>query len=209
VHARARVLQQLFSTVAYTVGRSDETPQWSPTTLRDYWQLGLPGEGSLLQTRYPGNNDRHQHLTMSAMYDTSLLAVDKHGLSKRLLKDWECSLVYTWFTGTPYSAWVEGDLNGDIDPFNDLVPGTTWNQYRSPYQASLDPRVARRFRVGPTARLSLIWEAFNLTNRPNYTAVDSRLLLLTVPGPTHNPQFGEPTRQLNGRVMQLAARISF
>ena len=209
LHARARVLQQLFSTIAYTVGRSDETPQWSPTTLRDYWQLGLPSEGSLLQTRYPGNNDRHQHLTMSAMYDTSILAVDKHGLSKRLVKDWECSLVYTWFTGTPYAAWVSGDLNGDIDPFNDLAPGTAWNQYRKPYQASFDPRVARRFRVGPTARFSLIWEAFNLTNRPNYTAVDNRLLLLTVPGPTQNPKFGEPTRQLNGRVMQLAARLTF
>ena len=209
VHTRARVLHQLFYTMAYTVARSDETPQWSPTILRDYWQLGLPSDGSLLQTRYPGNNDRHQHLTMSAMYDTSLLAVDKHGLSKRLLKDWEYSLVYTWFTGTPYDAWVEGDLNGDIDPFNDLAPGTTWNQYRKPYQASFDPRVARRFRIGPAARLSLIWEAFNLTNRPNYTAVDNTLLQLTVPAPTQNPKFGEPTRQLNGRVMQVAARVIF
>ena len=109
----------------------------------------------------------------------------------------------------PPDAWVEGDLNGDIDPFNDLAPGTTWNQYRKPYQASFDPRVARRFRIGPAARLSLIWEAFNLTNRPNYTAVDNTLLQLTVPAPTQNPKFGEPTRQLNGRVMQVAARVIF
>jgi hypothetical protein len=30
------------------------------------------------------------------MYDTSLLAVDRKGLSKRLIEGWEYGLVYTW-----------------------------------------------------------------------------------------------------------------
>jgi len=212
LHARARVLQQLFYTIAYTLSRSDETPQ-QPIGMV-FGDAGarrtLAIDGATLQTRYPGNNDQHQQLVISAMYDTSLLAVDKHGLSKRLLKDWEYGLVSRWHTGNPYSAYVNGDINGDFNAFNDLAPGTTWNQYRLPHQASLDPRIARRFHVGSTGQWSLIWEAFNLTNRPNYTAVNniqSTGLAPTVLVP--NPQFGQRTRQLNGRVMQLAARIAF
>jgi hypothetical protein len=204
LHARARVLQQLFYTIAYTVARSDETPQQplGMLFLCDTCERRLLAvDGTTLQTRYPGNNDQHQRLTVSAMYDTSLLAVDKHGLSKHLLKDWEYTLVYAWHTGNPYSAY--GGRNGDGDSFNDIAPGTTWNQFRLPYYGSFDPRVTRRVHVGG-AQLSLIWEAFNLTNRPNYIAVDTLLLPLRA-----NPQFGTPVAQLNGRVMQLAARVAF
>ena len=211
LHARARVLQQLFYTIAYTFARSDETPQ-QPIGMvfgDDGARRTLAVQGATLQTRYPGNNDEHQHLVASAMYDTSLLAVDKHGLSKRLLKDWEYGVVYRWHTGNPYSAYVNGDLNGDWNPFNDLAPGTTWNQYRLPYQGSFDPRVTRRFRFGSTSQLSLIWEAFNLTNRPNYTAVDNTRYLLVGSALVPNPDFGRKTGQLNGRMMQLAARLTF
>jgi hypothetical protein len=38
----------------------------------------------------------------------------------------------------PYSAYIDGDINGDRNAFNDVAPGTTWNQYRLPYQGSLD-----------------------------------------------------------------------
>jgi hypothetical protein len=213
VHTRARLLQQLFYNIAYTASRSDETPQWPPTTLRDYWQLGIPSQGSTLQTFYPGNNDQRHHLAMAAIYDTSLLAAGRQGLSKRLLEDWQYTLVYTRHTGERYSGWVNGDLNGDLDPFNDQAPDTINNQFRQPSEASLDARAARRFRIGGTAQLALMWEAFNLTNRPNYSAVDSTIFantfIATGVGLVHNPRFGEPTRQRNGRVMQLAARLTF
>ena len=211
VHARARVLQQLFYTIAYTFARSDETPQ-QPIGMvfgDDGARRTLAVQGATLQTRYPGNSDEHQHLVASAMYDTSLLAVDKHGLSKRLLKDWEYGVVYRWHTGNAYSAYVNGDLNGDWNQFNDLAPGTTWNQYRLPYQGSFDPRVTRRFRFGSTSQLSIIWEAFNLTNRPKYTAVDNTRYLLVGSALVPNPDFGRKTGQLNGRMMQLAARLTF
>jgi hypothetical protein len=62
--------------------------------------------------------------------------------------------------------------------------------------------VTRRLRIG-ASQVSLIWEAFNLTNRPNYIAVDNEKYS------SGNPQFGTPLAQLNGRVMQLAARLTF
>jgi hypothetical protein len=210
-HQRARVLQQLFYTIAYTFARSDDTPQ-EPIAMMFGGMNGrrsLAIQGQTLETRAPGNNDRHQHLTFSAMYDTTLLVVDRRGLSKRLLENWEYGLVYTWQTGLPYSAFVNGDLNGDGNAFNDLAPGTEWNQHRLPYQGSFDPRVARRFRVGRTRQLHVIWEAFNLTSRPNYTAADNTLFWLNGPSLVRNPLFGRKTAQADGRVMQIAARFTF
>jgi hypothetical protein len=211
LHARARVLQQLFYTIAYTFARSDDAPQ-EPIAMVFGGLNGrrsLAMQGQMLDTRAPGNNDRHQHLTVSAMYDTSLLVVDRRGLSKRLLENWEYGIVYTWQTGLPYSAFVNGDINGDGNAFNDLAPDTTRNQYRLPYQGSFDPRVARRFRVGGSRQLHVIWEAFNLMNRPNMTAADNTRLWLNGSTLTPNPLFGRATAQADGRVMQLAARLTF
>jgi hypothetical protein len=211
LHARARVLQQLFYTIAYTFARSDDTPQ-EPIAMVFGGMNGrrsLAIQGQMLDTRAPGNNDQHQRLTVSAMYDTSLLVVDRRGLSKRLLENWEYGVVYTWQTGLPYSAFVNGDINGDGNAFNDLAPDTTRNQYRLPYQGSLDPRVARRFRLGRSQQLHVIWEAFNLTNRPNVRAADNTLFWLNGSSLAPNPLFGRATAQADGRVMQIAARFTF
>ena len=210
VHARARVLQQLFYTIAYTFSRSDDTPQ-EPVTMvfGGLNDRGSLAQGHTLDTRAPGNNDQHHHLAISAMYDTSLLAVDRHGLSKRLIANWEYGLVYTLQSGQPYSAFVNGDINADRNAFNDLAPGTTRNQYRLPFQISLDPRVARRFALGRSRQLSVLWEAFNVTNRPNYTAVDNTSYSLSEAGLVRNPLFGRRTGQADGRMMQVAAKLTF
>jgi len=210
-HARARVLQQLFYTIAYTFARSDETPQ-EPIAMvfggtNDRRSLAM--QGSVLDVRAPGNNDQHHHLTLSAMYDTSLLAVDRHGLSKRLIGNWEWGLVWTLQSGQPYSAFVRGDINGDHNALNDLAPDTTRNQYRLPTRMSVDPRVARRIQFGRTRQLHVIWEAYNLSNRPNYTSVDNTLFWLDGSSLVRNPLFGRKTGQADARVMQLAARLTF
>lgn len=210
-HTRGRVLQQLFYTISYTVARSDETPQQPVGAVFGGFneRRSLAVQGNTLDTRAPGNNDQHQRLAVSMMYDTSLLTVDRHGLSKRLLENWEYGVVYTWQTGQPYTAYVDGDINGDRNAFNDLAPDATWNQYRLPYQSSLDPRVARRFGLGGSRQLHVIWEAFNVTNRPNYTAVDNTLYALRGSTLVRNPLFGRRTGQADGRIMQFAARLTF
>jgi len=210
-HTRGRLLQQLFYTIAYTFSRSSETPLQPIAMLfgglNDRGSLSV--QGNTLEKRAAGDADRHHQIAFSAMYDTSVLAVDRHGLSKRLIADWEWGLVYTLQTGRPYSAYVNGDINGDRNGFNDLATGTTWNQFRLPYQASLDPRIARRFQLGRSEQLLMIWEAFNIWNRPNYTAVDNTLYSISSGSLLRNPLFGRTTAQANGRVMQLAARLVF
>jgi hypothetical protein len=210
-HTRGRVLQQLFYTIAYTFSRSSETPLQPLAMpfggLNDRGSLSI--QGSTLEQREAGEGDRHHQIAISAMYDTSVLAVDRHGLSKRLISDWEWGLVYTLQTGRPYSGYVNGDVNGDRNMFNDLAPDTTWNQFRLPYQASLDPRITRRFQLGRSQQLLVIWEAFNISNRPNYTAADNTLFSLSSGFLVRNPLFGRPTAQASGRVMQVAARLVF
>jgi hypothetical protein len=219
VSLRTRVLNQLFFRGAYTVGRSDETPQQP---------LGMVFEGSndrrslaqgdLLNRRAPGNNDAHQRLDAGAAWDTRLAAMNRQGLAKTLLDDWMFAVVYTWQTSYPYTAFVAGDQNGDQNWLNDVAPGTKWNQYRLPYRGSFDPRATRRFDIGRTRQLELIWEAFNVTNRPNYTAADNTMYAVScldqprfpcTPELVSNPRFGRKTAQANGRMMQLAARFTF
>ena len=210
-HARGRVLQQLFYTIAYTFSRSSETPQQPVAMvfggLNERGSLSV--QGNTLDKRQAGDAGNHHQIAFSAMYDTSVLAIDKRGLSKRLISNWEWGLVYTLQTGRPFSAYVNGDINGDRNAFNDLPPDTTWNQYRLPFQASLDPRIARRFQLGRSQQLLVSWEAFNISNRPNYTAADNTRYSISSGLLTPNPLFGRPTAQANGRVMQLAARFLF
>ena len=117
--------------------------------------------------------------------------------------------MYTLQSGEPYSAYTNGDINGDHNAFNDLAPLTTRNRYRLPLQGSLDPRISRQFSIGPARELSLVWEAFNVTNRSNYTAVDDMLYVMSGSGLQRNPLFGRKTGQANGRVMQLAVKATF
>ena len=211
VHARGRLLQQLFYTTTYTYSRSSEAPQQPIAMvfggLNDRGSLSM--QGNTLERRAPSDADRHHDVSISTVYDTSMLAVNRRGLSKRLIANWEWGFVYSLQTGQPFSAYVNGDINGDRNAFNDLAPNTTWNQYRLPYQSSLDPRIARRFQVAGSRQLLVIWEAFNIWNRPNYTAVDNTLYSIGAGSLSPNPLFGRKTAQGNGRVMQLAARLIF
>jgi hypothetical protein len=210
LNERARVFQ-LFYTIAYTFSKGDETPQ-EPLGmifggLNGRRVLGIGGQS--LDTRAPGDNDRRHRVAASAMYDTSLWAAQHKGVTKMLFANWEISTRYTLQSGQPYSAYVDGDINADGNAFNDLAPGTTRNQYRMPWQASIDPRVSRQFHVGGARMLSLIWQAFNATGRPNYTAVDNTFYAVSGAGLAPNPLFGRTAAQTDQLTMQIAATFSF
>ena len=210
-HIRARLLNEVFFRSAYTYARADETPSEPIAvvfgTAGDRRALAV--QGSVLNVRAPANNDQRHHLTVATVWDSTLATVNRRGVAKTLLKDWQVALVYSWQTGNPYTAFVNGDINGDENTFNDVAPGTARNQYRLPFQSSFDPRVTRRIGLGGTREVSLIWEAFNLTNRANYTAADNTLYFWNGSTLVQNPAFGRRIAQLDGRVMQLAARIRF
>ena len=159
----------------------------------------------------PGQNDQRHRFVGSVVYSTGVFAERFDGFLRSVFDKWTLSAIYTVQSGQPYSAYVNTDINRDGNRFNDIAPGTQRNQYRYVAAASFDPRVARDVPLGRTARLTLIWEAFNLLNRDNYNLVnqvlynaDSTLTTLRL-----NSLFGDRLGTSDPRIMQLAAKLSF
>ncbi|HXD74183.1 MAG TPA: carboxypeptidase regulatory-like domain-containing protein [Vicinamibacterales bacterium] len=73
---------------------------------------------------------------------------------------------------------------------------------------SLNARVSRTFRVHRRARLELIAEAFNLTNRTNVVALNGNFGAGAYPS-APSPAFGQVTAVGDPRSLQLGARVGF
>jgi hypothetical protein len=195
--------------LAYTLARMNAT-SFGATSV----QFGTAADRNIFplmtqERRLPGDDDHRHHLVASLVYETTSRANLYSGFTRMLLRHWTLSFTYDVLSGAPYSAYVDADLNGDGNAFNDLAPGTTRNHYRLPWYMSFNPRAARDFRFGDNKKVTILWEAFNLTNRPNYVAVDDVLYTLTTTGLQSNPLFRRATAQDEGRMMQIAARLSF
>jgi hypothetical protein len=199
--------------VAYTLGKVEDTvPDATavvPEGSDDRKFASNPADFGADRTA--GNTDQRHRFVGSVIYTTDTFASRFGGWVEDVLSDWILSVIYTAQSGQPYSAYVATDINGDLNRFNDIAPGTTRNQFRFPTQASFDPRVARTIALGGTRELTLIWEAFNLLNRANYNVVQQTFYAAAVPTLTLTPntQFGQRLGQADPRIMQLAVKVSF
>jgi hypothetical protein len=57
--------------------------------------------------------------------------------------------------------------------------------------------------------VQLIWEAFNLFNRDNISAVDTTYYSVSGTTLTPGTTFGRPTASSGERIMQLAVKLRF
>lgn len=158
--------------------------------------------------RTAGNNDQRHRVVASGVYTIDRVAAGFEGPARALASGWWFSAVFVAQSGQPFSARVNGDLNGDGNPANDLVPGTRRNQHRLPAIVALDARIARDLPIGRT-RAQLIVEVFNLFNRDNIVAV--RPVQYALSGQALMPagDFRRAAATTGERIMQLAFRISF
>jgi carboxypeptidase family protein/TonB-dependent receptor-like protein len=122
----------------------------------------------------------------------------------------------------PFTPLAGADMNGDGLPFADrartdpLDPATSVgrNSERMNAEAQVDVRVSRRFALGSSVSVDVLFDAFNLFNRTNYLEINN------VFGPGAFP--GSPLRDNSGRVtygrfekaqaprqLQLGARLRF
>jgi len=105
----------------------------------------------------------------------------------------------------PYLPKSEWDQGRYLNPAAFTAPPTAAfgsvgrNSIVGPGYINLDLSIARGFKLGRT-RLDLRAEAFNLTNRRNYTIV-GRIL--------NDPTFGQLLSQADPRQWQLGARLTF
>jgi hypothetical protein len=162
--------------------------------------------------------DIPQRVVISPIWDSGRYEGGDSAFVRALLSDWTFSGIAQFQTGVAYSATVGADLNNDGNRFNDRLPNTRRNGYRTRDFYSLDARVARSFRLGETMRL--IAEGFNILNRANVTAANINLYsgFAAVPGATNRFSFTEPTAAnafalprvfAPARELQLAVKFDF
>jgi hypothetical protein len=167
----------------------------------------------------PGDNDVPHRIVLSGVWSLDAYTQHMSGVSRAVLGGWSFSGIASWQSGQPYTAVVNADLNNDGNARNDRAPGFARNSFRLPSQFSLDPRITKDIGLFSTAKLQLIAEAFNLTNRSNvngvrttYEAVTSasgQVTKLTVQDDPKKSPFGQPTLSAGPRIIQLAAKITF
>ena len=102
----------------------------------------------------------------------------------------QSALAYTITTGS--------DDNRDTN-LNDRPPGVGRNSERGADFQQVDARLSKSFRMGAT-RIEALVEAFNLTNRANWTGYD---------GKQNSRTFGRPKSALPARQVQLGIRVDF
>ena len=163
----------------------------------------------------PGDLDARHRVVLSGVWD---LGEHGSGFSGFLTSGWTLSGVFIVQTGQPYSALVNGDLNGDGNTRNDRAPGFSRNSFRLPTQVSFNPRIAKRIPIGPVS-LELIGEAFNLFNRTNLIGVQENYYNYANGTLTRVATFGTPcagglpctavSASSGPRTFQLAAKVTF
>lgn len=76
-------------------------------------------------------------------------------------------------SGRPFNLLVGSDINGDRHSTTDRPPGAGRNAGRGPSFWTFDLRLARRISFGESRNLELMFEAFNLFNRLNFTSINN------------------------------------
>ena len=100
-------------------------------------------------------------------------------------------------------ASIDHDGNGNFTGI-DVLSGR--NRFTAPPYVTLDTRFSKRFDLGERVKIQLLLEFFNLLNRQNAAAVQSRAD--SPLRPTLRP-FGTADQVLPGREGQVGVRISF
>jgi hypothetical protein len=105
-------------------------------------------------------------------------------------------------SGNYYSVLTGRDNNADTF-FTDRPAGEERNAHEGPWSWGIDARLSKYFTLGQSRRIELIAEAFNVTNRPQFSRPENRLTSANF------GRFVEMDSNYNPRRVQLGARFSF
>src|SRR5947207_7070765 len=130
----------------------------------------------------PGDNDVKNRLVLSGVWSLDSYAQGLSGVAKAFLGGWSISGIASYQTGQPYTAFLSFDLNNDGNARNDRAPGFARNTFRLPAQMSIDPRITKDVGLFGGAKLQLIAEGFNVTNRSNVSGVRNTYEAVTTTG---------------------------
>jgi hypothetical protein len=179
LNVRKRLTAGSTVTVAYTLSKSEDTstdfqvafgPQDQGAGRRSPTDTGWPVAFDPRLERGPGVNDQRHRLVASGSF--------------MLPKAVQISAIVSAASGRPFNVLAGVDLNGDGDAGGaprdrartnpaDAATSLSRNSGRLPWLATVDLRINKHVRVGDSARLELMLEAYNLFNRTNFIAVNN------------------------------------
>jgi Carboxypeptidase regulatory-like domain len=207
--------------VSYTLGKGEDNstdfqsafiPQDNGRGRDPNNLTGLPVGFNPDLERGPANHDQRHRFVFSGLY--------------QLPADLSVSTIITAASGRPFTPITGVDLNGDGD--GGAIPGSDRartnpadigtsqgrNSQNLPSTFTVDLRLAKRFKLGGTAAIDVIAEAFNLLDRTNYSDVNNVFGVGAFPtAPQTDAQgrvtYGTFTAAQPPRQVQVAAKVSF
>lgn len=157
-----------------------------------------------------GDADTPHRFVASGVWDITYARSLSNPVVRALLRDYQLSLIGQASSGRPMSQRVNADLNNDGNNRTDRVPSVGRNTLRLPAFATLDARVSRDILLGTErARVRLIAEAFNITNRTNITGQNPTFynVNLTTREFTRNSSYLFAQSTGDPRILQLAVKV--
>ena len=161
-----------------------------------------------------GNADLRHRFVLSGVWDINYAKSSANGVVRALLSGYQFSTLANWQSGRFYTPAVGGnsDVNNDGNTRNDRSPFVGRNTFEGPGLATVDIRFSRDIALyRERTRLKLIFEAFNLANHPNYSALLTTQYNFNGTTRVFSPAAGflTPTDTFDPRIIQLAAKITF
>jgi hypothetical protein len=163
VSLHKRMSHGVYFRVAYTWAHSIDDGQdalvaGQPVTVQNSY--------STKSERGPSVTDQRHRLSVSWITEPRPFDAGR-GLLASVFDHWKMSGVWTYGTGRPAQARVDGDPNQDGNTSNDRLAGFGNNAFIGPDYATMNLRVGRKINLGGPFRLEITSESFNLFNRDN------------------------------------------
>lgn len=160
-----------------------------------------------------GNADINHKFVFSGIWDINYGRSLQNRVLRNLARGYQISIISNVQSGRPFSATIGGDPNGDGNTGTDRPPYYSRNTLSGPNFLSADLRITRDIPLSSDrVQLRLIFEAFNVTNRANFTAIRTAPFSFnaTTRVLTPDTSFGQVTgTTADPRILQLAGKITF
>jgi outer membrane receptor protein involved in Fe transport len=158
-----------------------------------------------------GNADITHRFVLSGIWDIDYGRNLQNPVARALLSGYQFSTITQAQSGRPYFAGVNNDPNNDGNVATDRPPYLGRNTITGPNFVIADMRFTRDIKLYENAKLQLIFEAFNVTNRANYTAINTTQYTFTAATRAFvtNSAFLSRTATADPRILQLAAKFTF
>jgi hypothetical protein len=156
-----------------------------------------------------GNADVTHRFVFSGIWDIDYGKVYQNAVARQLTSGFQFAIISNVQTGRALTATVGGDPNGDLNTSTDRPPTIGRNAIIGPNFMTADIRVSKNIPLGERVGLRLIFEAFNVTNRANYSTINTAQYSFSGGVFTPNASFLQRTATFDPRILQLAAKISF